>query len=87
MSFLAGALCFDIGNPIADNSKGQIPDFRMFQNASHVEHPFTSLLKEFFFFPSFPCYKRATKKQQIKNKPVLLQTSFIFNRYFMDVIC
>lgn len=73
MSFLAGALCFDIGNPIADNSKGQIPDFRMFQNASHVEHPFTSLLKEFFFFPLFPLlqksYEEAADKEQTSSPP------------------
>lgn len=84
MSFLAGDLCFDLGNPSTDNSKGQIPDFCMFQNASHVQNPFASLLKESFF----PLLSLATKekKQQIKNKTVLLQTSF-FYRYFMDVVC
>lgn len=82
MSFLAGALCFDIGNPIADNSKGQIPE-----NASHVEHPFTSLLKE-FFFPLFPLlqksYEEAADKEQTSSPPNIF---FFFNRYFMDVVC
>lgn len=49
MSLLACDLCFDIGNPIMDNLEGQIPNFYVFQNASHVEHCFASVLKESFF--------------------------------------
>lgn len=41
MSLLACDLCFDRGNPITDNSEGQILNFDVFQN--------TSVLKESFF--------------------------------------
>jgi len=58
MSLLACDLCFDIGNPIMDNLEGQIPNFYVFQDTSHDEHCFASVLKDSFF--SFPPLLRNT---------------------------